>query len=283
MLDALVGERQLCQLYREKLDEISDRMALIEAYRTENHTDIDRYNIRLFGEFDSFLIEQSTKKILELPHVSEEKQQKILGRILSLDDIIAEVESYFTQEKLNPVPIRVSSNTFSRLAVAYKKGSATIKISQDALVREGEIRAILEHEVGTHLRRYLAGIATGLHLFSDGTGYYIRDEEGLAVYNSLHHLPLGYEKNAMYHKYYLLSQVDTLSFSQTVALLHSVQSSKSHERLFSNATRLKRGIIDTSISGQVGTTYRKDKIYLDGYTLVRNWIEEGGDTSLLSF
>lgn len=96
----------------------------------------------------------------------------------------------------------------------------------------------------------------------------------MAVYNSFRHLPSGYEKNAMYHKYYFLSQVDTLSFSQTVGLLHSVQSSLSNERLFSSATRLKRGMIHTDVSGQPGTTYRKDKIYLDGYTLVRDWIGE---------
>lgn len=167
----------MVELYHEKLDEITDRMGLLDAYQYEDYSKIDYYNTRLFGAFDPVLTEESTKKILALPHRSEKKEASMLGNILTLDDIISAVESYFAEHQIRPIPIQVSSNTFSRIAVAYKKGDATIKIAEHALIREGEIRAILEHEVGTHLRRYLAGIDTGLRLFSEGTGYYIRDEE----------------------------------------------------------------------------------------------------------
>lgn len=102
--------------------------------------------------------------------------------------------------------------------------------------------ALLAHEIDTHFRRYLAGSETGLKLFQYGTGYYLSDEEGLAIYRSFLNLPEGYKKNAMYIKYYLLSTVDVLSFSETVGLLSSLYPEKSMESIFSDAVRLKRGI-----------------------------------------
>lgn len=127
------------------------------------------------------------------------------------------------------------------MSVSYGK-EVKIHISKNAVIRENEINAILAHEIDTHFRRYLAGYETGLKLFQYGTGYYLSDEEGLAIYRSFSHLPEGYEKNAMYVKYYLLSTVDVLSFSDTVGLLISLYPEKSLESIFSDAVRLKRGI-----------------------------------------
>jgi len=161
------------------------------------------------------------------------------------------------------------------MAIAYRKDEARINISQRGKIRDRELQAILDHEIGTHLRRYIAGKATGLYLFKYGTGYYLSDEEGLAIYNSFGSLPEGYEKNAMYANYYLLAQTDTLSFSQTTALLQSVFPHKALEQIFSQAVRLKRGTIHTEHAEQGGTVYQKDKIYLDGYMHVKEWIDEG--------
>lgn len=87
----------------------------------------------------------------------------------------------------------------------------------------------------------------------------------------------GYEKNAMYIKYYLLSTIDVLSFSDTVGLLISLYPEKSLGSIFSDAVRLKRGIIHSWIKGISWITYQKDKIYLDGYMRVNEWIDNGGD------
>lgn len=76
----------------------------------------------------------------------------------------------------------------------------------------------------------------------------------------------------MYEKYYLLARADMLSFSETIELLRSVYPNKPLESIFSDAVRLKRGIIHSEARGIRGTTYQKDKIYLDGYVRVTNWI-----------
>ncbi|MFZ2255538.1 MAG: hypothetical protein WAW59_03830 [Patescibacteria group bacterium] len=87
----------------------------------------------------------------------------------------------------------------------------------------------------------------------------------------------------MYIKYYLLSAADTLSFAETSDLIRSLYPNKSLESIFSDTVRLKRGISRTEVRGVEGTTYQKDKIYLDGYTRVSSWIASGGNPDKLLF
>jgi hypothetical protein len=65
---------------------------------------------------------------------------------------------------------------------------------------------------------------------------------GFAIHRSFSYLPDGYEKNAMYIKYYLLGITDTLSFSETIEFLRTLYPEKTLESLFSDAVRVKRGI-----------------------------------------
>lgn len=87
----------------------------------------------------------------------------------------------------------------------------------------------------------------------------------------------------MYFKYYLLAQIDTLSFVQSVQLVQSIQPTLSLEKAFLQVSRLKRGVIHTENPHAKGNSYWKDKIYLDGYNRVSEWISEGGDVNLLYF
>lgn len=165
----------------------------------------------------------------------------MLGKILSLDGIVARIHAYFKLHSIEAIPISIENGNLSRMSVSYGK-QVRIHISSNAVIREKEIDPILAHEIGTHFGRYIAGCKTELKLFQFGTGYYLSDEEGLAIYQSFFHLPEGYKKNAMYIKYYLLATVDTLSFSDTVELLISLYPEKPRGSIFSDAVRLKRGI-----------------------------------------
>lgn len=169
------------------------------------------------------------------------------------------------------------------MAVAYKKSGVHVNISVKAKIREKELESILAHELGTHLRRYISAQKTGLKIFEIGLGFYLTDEEGLAVYNSWQVLPEGYEKNASYFRYYELSQAETLSFSQLFSLMQALNPEKTLEQNFAFTMRLKRGITDTSVSGVRGISYQKDKVYLDGYYRVKKWIESGGSVESLYF
>lgn len=258
-----LSDKNFIKIFGEKLTELEDRFGLLEAYKSENPEKIFHYNMRLFGAFDEKLLEQATAKILKNSRMDTAKNKEILGRILTQDEIIRETEKFFEKNNISPVSIEISSTTISRMAAAYKGGQAHINLREGAEIREKELPAILAHEIGVHLKRYQTGVKNELHIFRDGFGYYLTDEEGLAVYNSLAFLPDGYEKNEMFFKYYLISQLDEMSFSQSVQLLQSIYPTNSLEKIFMQVSRLKRGIIHTENSGNPGNTYWKDKIYLD--------------------
>lgn len=274
--EALIGS-----LYREKLMEIESKLWLIVAYKNENFEKIEHFNTELFGHTDQKLLKIAREKVFEMKG-SNKNDEIILWKILSLDEIISYIRKYFETHNIKEIPITIESGNLSRMSVSYGR-EVKIHISKNAVIRENEINAILAHEIDTHLRRYLAGSLTELKLFQYGTGYYLSDEEGLAIYRSFLHLPEGYEKNAMYIKYYLLSTIDVLSFSDTVGLLISLYPEKSLESIFSDAVRLKRGIIHSWIKGISWITYQKDKIYLDGYMRVKEWINNGGDEQKLLY
>lgn len=212
----------------------------MEAYKNENFEKIEQFNTELFGHTDPGLLKIAREKVFEMKG-NAKNDKVVLGKILSLDEIVAHIRRYFETHNIKEIPITIESGNLSRMSVSYGR-NVKIHISKNAVIRENEINALLAHEIDSHFRRYLAGSKTGLKLFQYGTGYYLSDEEGLAIYQSFLHLPEGYEKNAMYVKYYLLSTVDVLSFSDTVGLLTSLYPEKSLESIFSDAVRLKRGI-----------------------------------------
>jgi len=274
-------EALIARLYREKLTEIESKLWLVEAYKNENFEKIRHFNTELFGQTNPEFLKIAREKVSEMKG-DNKNDEIILWKILSLDEIVGYIRKYFEIHNIKEIPITIESGNLSRMSVSYGR-EVKIHISKNAVIRENEINAILAHEIDTHFRRYLAGSLTGLRLFQNGTGYYLSDEEGLAIYRSFSHLPEGYEKNAMYVKYYLLSTVDVLSFSDTVGLLISLYPEKSLESIFSDAVRLKRGIIHSWVKGISWITYQKDKIYLDGYMRVKDWIENGGDEQKLLY
>ncbi len=271
----------IAELYIEKLAEIENKLSLVEAYRDENFEKILYFNTVLFGKTDVSTLQIAKEKVFEMKW-HEKNDELILGKVLTLDQIIIRIHAYFETHSISKIPITIESGNLSRMSVSYGK-EVKIHISKNAVIREREIDAILSHEIGTHFRRYLAGKEQGLKLFQFGTGYYLSDEEGFAIHRSFSHLPDGYEKNAMYVKYYLLDTVDTLSFSETVELLRTLYPEKSLESIFSDTVRLKRWITHSWTRWIQWTTYQKDKIYLDGYIRVKKWLDIWGNAEKLFF
>jgi alpha-L-glutamate ligase-like protein len=271
----------IAELYIEKLTEIENKIFLVEAYKSENFEKITRYNEFLFWKTDQNLLSLAKEKVLQTQNVSW-WEWSVLGRVLELDQVASAIHRYFENHNIPKIPITIESGNLSRMSVSYGK-NVKIHISRNAVIRDKEIDAILSHEIGTHFRRYLNGKETELKLFQFWTGYYLSDEEWFAIYRSFKHLPEGYEKNAMYLKYYLLAVADTLSFNEAVNLIRSLYPEKASESIFSDAVRLKRGITHAWERWIHGTTYQKDKIYLDGYMRVKKWIDEGGDHEKLFY
>ncbi len=93
---------------------------------------------------------------------------------------------------------------------------------------------------------------------------------------SLKHLPEGYERMWRYLRFYLLSLV----WSKDFAGLASVARGLSEHTLrwvFQDVLRIKKWIQNTWLINE-WAVYYKDKVYLDGYHKISNFVRDWWDT-----
>lgn len=237
----------VAQLFFEKLDELEYKAELLRGYSRENPVAIRDANIALFGELDEMIFTLAKEKLMTL-NDAQKNQKKTRGKLLTPDEVLQAVTAYCHEHNLSDIPVAIRDRNFSRISISYGK-NIRINLSKNARIYAQELPAILAHEIGVHLQRHLSGQSLGLKIFQYGTGFYIQDEEGLAIYESLKHLPEEYEKNAMYIKYYLAYMAKTMTFSDLARLIQSLYPEKAQEQIFSDTCRIKRGIKHTQRTG----------------------------------
>lgn len=263
----------LQMLFSEKLDELYGRIELITWFVEERGERIERANTLLFWprrEATMILAEEAVQNW----HTTLKNQRKLQWDLLMLPEIMKKIEEYTKEQWLALPIIRIRENAWARMSISYGK-KIRINISRAAQIYSAELPAILAHEIGVHMRRSLSGHQSGLKILEYWTGFYLLDEEWLAIYESLKYLPKWYKKDAMYLKYYLCYEAEKTDFIWLAKLVRSFYPNKSQEQIFSDTHRIKRGISHTSHTHM--QWYMKDTIYLQWYLKVRNWIEEGGD------
>ncbi len=151
---------------------------------------------------------------------------------------------------LNDIPASMSVNSLDKV----------IKISINKQFNEKKIKSLIVHEIDTHILRYLNGCQQKYKIFQYGFPNYLQTEEGLAI--------LSEDKNK------LLSNQDMVEYCCRVIgayyadktnfydLFKKIYKYTNHIDLsYTIATRIKRGLIDTSLYGG----YTKDQVYLKGY------------------
>lgn len=113
-----------------------------------------------------------------------------------------------------------------------------LNISPDLTLTELQLKALLAHEVDIHLIRYLNGLKSRRNILRSGTGYYLTDEEGLAVWNAKKY----WENRSIYKKLYLLSESKSHSFQHMKDLVYILYPNRSLEGIFKTILRSKKGL-----------------------------------------
>lgn len=262
-------------LFEEKIKELNYKYKLLDAYQKQDFKNIYKYNKSLYWEFNEELLEISKEKIFD--HAPQ--PQDILWKQLWLNEIKEKINEHLYEKWLENIDIIINSNNIARMSIVLSK-QPKIKISKNAIFREKEVEAILAHEIDTHLTRYINGTKTGRNIFRTGTWFYLKDEEGLAIYNAMNKLPKDYINLWIYKKYFLLKESQKYSFEKIVDLTKFLYPEKNLERIFKTIIRLKKWIQQTEIVNE-WATYMKNKIYLDWYFKIKERIEKWWDTSKL--
>lgn len=151
---------------------------------------------------------------------------------------------------LSDIPASMSVNSLDKV----------VEISINKQFNESKIKSLIVHEIDTHILRYVNGCQQKYKIFQYGFPNYLQTEEGLAI--------LSEDKSN------LLSNQDMMEYCCRVIGAYYADKTnfydlfkKIHEYInqidlsYTIATRIKRGLIDTSLYGG----YTKDQVYLKGY------------------
>jgi len=262
------------KLFLDKIIELEDKTYLIKAYKEQDYSKISKYNEKLFWNTDNNLLELcETKSNLFYDN-------SLLWDIMDHNYVINYIKDYLSKNSLlHYVKVILSSSNISRISVNRKKGIIEVRVSIDWIFREKELDWIIAHEIWVHLTRYLNWKKTWWNILETWTADYLKTEEWLAVYNSLKFFPKWYEKNSIYHNYYMIELAKKMDFKELAEVWFKLKWND-YVKVFKTITRFKKWIIDTKQKNP-WAIYTKDKVYLDWYISVKEWIEKWWDIEKL--
>ena len=178
------------------------------------------------------------------------------GNSISSSEVVEFFNKKLTELNFKKWKAIEDRNTFK---IAVVRSQKTIKISSKINYDEGELERLLIHEIMTHVWRSENAKFQKSPLFLHGFPSYMTTEEGLAILNEM---KLDLCPPSQFQKYclrligaWMLQDYgfwDVFSFAVKYLDEYSA---------FDFTSRLKRGLIDTSVPGG----FSKDHIYLSGY------------------
>src|SRR5690606_32537899 len=128
----------------------------------------------LYGTVSDELFQKAKQYILDNP-LREDKSKE-----LSAKQIAKHFEYFLEKNRLISWKVKLSEKAKSISVDPYKK---TIYINKKSKRSKNKLKALLIHEIGTHVYRYANGALQDYKIFKRGTGGYLDTEEGLAIYN----------------------------------------------------------------------------------------------------
>jgi hypothetical protein len=201
---------------------------------------------------------------------SYEDMLALEGSILDQPTTEKIITTYLKDSSLsNKIEVQYLPRLVPRTAVNVFEEKCVLKIRVPVSYGEHIIQSVLDHEVGTHIFRWVNEFE---QVWRDNRETYeLRDhvetEEGLAVWHTMLTHPVKYLwQPALY--YYAVFLAQRYSFVEVFNRLK--QFVENPEYRWSLCVRVKRGLKDTS---QLGG-YTKDMLYLQGAVKIAQWLFE---------
>lgn len=190
---------------------------------------------------------------------TETEVQNTISRYLQTNNIEQKVSVFY------------SPTLVARTAVNQENKHCHLKVRLPIAYRQRSLRAVLDHEVGTHIFRWLNEFQQPWH--DQHQAYQLKDhvetEEGLAtLHTHLTHPVMFLWQPALYVK--AISFAQTNSFVKVFELLQPYVTDFDQRWLLT--VRVKRGLTDTSQRGG----FKKDLLYLRGAKKVARFLTTNG-------
>ncbi len=248
----------LGQLYMRKIEELTKKLDLLEARGRSNFPQLSESLFGLPSKEDVFKVQSLVKEYVESVRLSDEKN-------LSSKQAAILFRSVFEKYGLSNWKIVFKDSMVSNVLTGK---DSVLYINKKARFSQQRIKSLIVHEIETHILTAENGKRQPYGILSRGTGYYLKTQEGLAVYNQ--HAVLA-EKTAIGVSVLAVDQARTVSFSKLYHFLRDI--GLSHERALKLCLKVKRGSTDTSSPG----AFSKEQIYYQGFNDVSFFVSAGGD------
>ena len=163
----------LYPLFANKIKELDGKLSLLES---RGEGDYSHFSQQVFGKVTRHLYQEALKFIKthegkvgpdESPELDTKKSVEIL-------------KDFLAEHKLGHWSIKMLDESVADIQVTKRD---SILVKKGAKFTSNRLKALLVHEIGTHVFRYENGKAQPLHILERGTANYLRTEEGLAVWN----------------------------------------------------------------------------------------------------
>lgn len=251
----------LGQIFQKKKKEISQKIHLLESIGDHNFTE---NSIKLFSEPNQSEINE-VKKLLEhyTPEIKPEETYH--------DAVYAKkkFEEAFLKYGLTEWKVKLKD---SLVADCIAGKSNRLFIRSDAKFTASRIKALIVHEIETHIITAANGSAQAYESLNRGLSNYLVTQEGMAMYNVEQQMQQPFTNNVGALSHVLaVHYAKTHSFAATYKYLTQTYSIPP-KRALKSTIKVKRGLVDTSEPG----CFTKDIVYYKGYKQVQEFIENGG-------
>ncbi len=254
-----VEDPTLAFLFREKRNELGKLLTLLAE---RGKPEFLPGSMQYYGPPGDLLIKLSEDLLSHIPPDTHNKSKRYISPEEFADLARHEIDFYRRDYKELTAKINIQDDITGLLV---SKGN--LFIGRDAHIEDGRAKALIQHEIGTHVLTYYNGRSQPLKLLYCGMPRYEELQEGLAVLSE--YLVGGLTPSRLRllaaRVVAVQSIIQGADFVETFRILHHDYGYDAH-LAFTITMRVYRG---------GGLT--KDAIYLNGLSRVLKWLENGNE------
>ncbi len=258
-------DHELFSLFTGKIKELDSKISLIQSVGTG---DFQKFSERIFGNVGQQTYRSALNFLKqEIPKLEADESEELDSKA-SIEVLL----NFLKLHKLSFWKIKVIEETVADIQVTKHN---TILLKKGAKFTLNRLKALLVHEIGTHVFRFENGKLQSFRIFERGTAGYLRTEEGLAIWNQNQlGLKLGEKFLKPAYQVVAIHLAEQMSFCD---LFHYLQNTYDLEDEFvwQMCVRAKRGLLDTTQKG----AFTKDEIYFLGNQDIEKFIADKGKIS----
>ena len=250
----------LGRIFEEKKQEVFKKIRLLESMGEDTFT---KLSIELYGAPTEEDKERCIDLIKQIQPAAEEQSY-----LYNPDEVRTEFEKTLLSYNMKEWKVKIKEGMVADCVVGKNNH---LFIKEGTEFTKKRIKALIVHEIETHILTAENGKKQPYEIFSRGTANYLETQEGLAMYNVEQQRGEPFDRNlkALGHVICIYEALNA-SFSEVFDKLTRTGMKK--EQAFRSCLKAKRGFYDTSRKG----AFTKDYIYYKGYQTVRNFIDNGG-------